>query len=160
MDNCRFDNWTRMLGTIRDRRTALKEFTGASAALVALARADLGFAAQDDVLVEGCRLSGERCKRNNNCCSGVCDRKRRKKKKNRDEGGNGKRRNKKGDGECKCLDNGKSCRKDAACCKGRCDQSDGRCRCTPANDTCNKDTDCCRGKCVADNQGNKFCKAG
>ena len=62
MDDCRFDNWTRMLGALQDRRAALKEMVAAGVALVALARADLGFA-QDDVLIEGCRLSGDPCSR-------------------------------------------------------------------------------------------------
>jgi hypothetical protein len=158
MDECRFDNWTRMVSGLRNRRSALKELAGAGAALVALARADLGIAAEDDVLVEGCRLTDERCKRNNNCCSNKCNRKKRKKKKRDEGGGNNKKRDKKGDGQCQCLGNGKKCTKDAACCRGRCDVNDRKCRCVPANDTCNKDTDCCSGrKCVA-NGGNKVCK--
>jgi hypothetical protein len=37
MDDCRFDNWTRMLGAIQDRRLALKEAVSAGVALVSLA---------------------------------------------------------------------------------------------------------------------------
>ena len=85
MDECRFDNWTRLLGGLQDRRAALRELVGAGAALVALARADLGFAAEDDVLIEGCRLSGEGCSRNKQCCSNKCNRHRRKKKKKNNE---------------------------------------------------------------------------
>ena len=44
MDDCRFDNWTRLLGALQDRRAALKEMMAAGVALTALARADLGFA--------------------------------------------------------------------------------------------------------------------
>jgi hypothetical protein len=164
MDECRFDNWTRMLGALRDRRAALKGLTAAAAALVSLARADLGFAAEDDVLVEGCRLSGEKCSKNKNCCSNLCSgrgRKKKRRKNRRDEDGNrNRRRDRRREGECKCRGNGSNCRKDAACCRGFCDKNDGRCRCVPSNDTCNKDSDCCRGECRADNQGNRFCKAG
>ena len=60
MDDCRFDNWTRMLGALQDRRAALKEMVAAGVALVALARADLGLA-QDEALIEGCGLSGDPC---------------------------------------------------------------------------------------------------
>lgn len=157
MDDCRFDNWTRMLGGLRDRRTALKEVAGAGVALVSLARADLGFAQEDDVLVEGCRLTGERCKRNNNCCSGKCHRKKRKKRRNDNDGR--RRKNRKGDGKCKCLGNGKKCKKDAACCKGYCDRNDRKCRCVGANDRCTNDSDCCGNrKCVNDGANNRVCK--
>ena len=161
MDECRFDNLTRLFGAFKDRRTALKEMVGASAALVSLARADLGLAQDDDVLIEGCRLTGDRCGRNNQCCSNKCNRKRRKKRRRDDRDGDRRnRRKKKNDGQCVCLSNGKKCRKDAACCRGHCDKNERRCRCVPANDTCNKDSDCCRGKCRAAAGGNKFCKAG
>lgn len=162
MDECRFDNLTRMLGRLRDRRAAAGEIAGAGAALFSLARADLGLAAEDDVLVEGCRLTGERCKRNNNCCSNKCHRKKRKKNKNRNDGGGGnnnrRRKDKKGDGQCQCAGNGKKCNKDAACCKGRCDPNERKCRCVPANDTCNKDDDCCSNRRCVDNGGNRVCK--
>lgn len=160
MDECRFDNWTRMVAGLRDRRTALKELSGAGLALVSLARADLGFAAEDDVLVEGCRLSGDHCDKKNQCCSGICKKKKQKKNKNRDDGdGRNKRRNK-SRGECRCLGNGKTCNKDAACCRGFCDRNDRRCRCTPEGDTCNRNQDCCKGACRQDNQGNRFCSRG
>lgn len=164
MDDCRFDNLTRMLGRLRDRRTAIKDVAATSAALVSLARADLGLAAEDDVLVEGCRVTGERCKRNNNCCSDKCHRKKRKnkKKKNRNDGGGGnnnrRRRDRKGDGTCQCLKHGKNCNKDAACCKGRCDPNDRQCRCIPANDICNHDDDCCSGRRCVQEGNRKICK--
>jgi hypothetical protein len=141
MDECRFDNWTRMLGAIQDRRTALKDVVAAGAALVSLARLDLGLAQEDEVTIEGCRLTGNRCDRNKQCCSNKCNRKRRKRRKHKD--GDHKRRRRRSTGTCGCLGNGKKCRKDAACCKGRCDVNDRRCRCVPANDLCNKDSDCC-----------------
>lgn len=154
MNDCRFDNLTRMFGTIRTRRSAVTQLAGASAALLALARADLGLAAEGEVSVEGCRLTGESCGRDNQCCSNDCRRSRRKKR-DRDEGGKGGKKNR---GVCKCRGNGKSCNKDAACCRGRCDDRDKVCRCIPANDICNRDDDCCGGrKCVGDGD-QKFCK--
>lgn len=148
MDDCRFDNWTRMLGGLRDRRTAFKEVAGAGIALISLARADLGLAEEDDVLTEGCRLTGERCKRNNNCCSNKC-------KKGKKRG-----KNNKGEKECRCLKNGRKCKKDAACCKGHCDRNTRKCTCTPANDTCSSHSQCCgKRKCVRPKGGgNKVCK--
>ena len=47
MDDCRFDNWTRKIGKLQDRRTALRDLAGAGVALAALARADLGLAQGD-----------------------------------------------------------------------------------------------------------------
>ena len=160
MDDCRFDNWTRMVSAMRDRRAALKEMASAGLALLALARADLGFAADDDVLIEGCRLTGERCKRNKNCCSSKCHRKRHKKRRKHDQNNNNrKHRRKEREGQCQCLSNGKKCSKDAACCKGHCDPNEKKCRCVPANDRCNKDADCCSNrKCVPDGTGFKVCK--
>lgn len=154
MDECRFDNWTRLIAGLRDRRVALKEMAGAGIALVSLARADLGLAADDDVLVEGCRLAGDSCSRNSQCCSDFCKGRRGKRKKN-DRGGKNRRRRE--SGECRCLGNGKSCSKDAACCRGFCDRNDNRCRCAPEGATCNNDSDCCKGTCREDRQGNFFC---
>ena len=56
---------------------------------MALARADLGLAAEDDVLIEGCRLSGEGCSKNKQCCSNKCHRHRKKNKKHNDNDNNG-----------------------------------------------------------------------
>ncbi len=161
MDDCRFDNWTRMLGALQDRRAALKETVAAGVALVALARADLGLA-QDDVLIEGCRLSGDPCSKKKQCCSNICKGRRRRRRRNDERDGDGRRRRRDRDtGTCGCRGSGKSCTKDAACCAGHCDPNDGVCRCAGANQTCNEDTDCCgRRICETDDQGNKFCKGG
>ena len=155
MDECRFDNWTRLIAGLRDRRAALKDMTGAGIALVSLARADLGLAAEDDVLIEGCRLAGDSCGKNSQCCSDYCKGHKGKKKKKKDNGG-GKNRNR-DSGECRCLGNGKSCTKDAACCRGYCDRNDNECRCAPEGATCNNDDDCCKGTCRQDREGNFFC---
>src|SRR5919107_216666 len=152
MDECRFDNLARMMAGLKDRRAALRDMTGAGLALVSLAKADLGLAAEDDVLVEGCRLSGDKCDKNNQCCSGDCRGGKKKKKKK-----NGKKSKRK-QGECRCRGEGDSCSKDSACCRGFCNGNDGRCRCIPDNTTCNRDQDCCRGSCKADKNGNRFCK--
>ena len=162
MDDCRFDNWTRMLGALQDRRAALKEVAAAGAALVALARADLGFAQSDDALIEGCRLSGDPCSRKGQCCSGICHgRKRRRRHDKRDDNNHHHRRRERDSGTCGCRSNGKSCSRDAACCGGRCDPNDNVCRCVGANGVCNTDSDCCGSRiCKSDNQGNKFCKGG
>ncbi len=92
MDDCRFDNWTRMLGKFQDRRAALRDLAGAGVALVALARADLGLAQKDDVLIEGCRLSGEGCSRNTQCCSDICKGRGRKRRDRNERDGDGRRR--------------------------------------------------------------------
>jgi hypothetical protein len=155
MDECRFDNLTRMMAGLKDRRAALRDMTGAGLALVSLAKADLGLAAADDVLVEGCRLSGEKCDKDHQCCSGDCRGGKKKKKKKNDKNG---KKNRRKEGECRCRGEGDSCSKDAACCRGYCHPNDGRCRCIPDNTTCNRDQDCCRGTCKADKNGNRFCK--
>jgi len=130
MDDCRFDNWTRMLGAPKDRRTALKGMAGAGAALLGLARAELGFAQDGDVVIEAaCRGTNAECNRNNQCCSEDCS----------------GRRN----GTCRCLRFGKSCRsgEDAACCNGRC--TNGECKCVGNRGACGSDPDCCGDrKCV------------
>jgi hypothetical protein len=151
MDRCRFDNLTRLLGATRDRRSAVKSLAGAGAAMLALARADLGLAQDDDVLVEGCRVPGEECKHNRQCCSNRCHRRRRRKK-----GGDNRKRRR--DGECKCLKQGRRCSKDAACCKGRCHPTERRCRCVPRAELCGKNEDCCDGRvCRDDGTGSKVC---
>ena len=152
MDECRFDNLTRMVAGLKDRRAALREMTGAGLALVTLAKADLGLAAEDDVLIEGCRLSGDQCDKNSQCCSNECKGAKKKKKKKNGKKSKGKK------GECRCKGEGDSCSKDSGCCRGYCNKNDGRCRCIPDNTTCNKDSDCCRGTCKKDNNGNFFCK--
>jgi hypothetical protein len=158
MDECRFDNWTRMLGALQDRRVAVKEMAAAGAALVGLARLDLGLAQEDEVSIEGCRGEKERCRRNNQCCSGTCKRKRRKKRNRNDRDGDRRRKRRRDDGVCKCLGNGKKCRKDAACCRGRCDRDERRCRCIGANEICNKDDDCCGNRRCREVGNGKFCQ--
>lgn len=153
MDECRFDNLTRMMAGLKDRRAALRDMTGAGLALVSLAKADLGLAAEDDVLVEGCRLSGEKCDKDHQCCSGDCKGSKKKKKKDK----NGKKRKRK-EGKCRCRSEGSSCNKDSACCRGYCNKNDGRCRCVPDNGACNRNQDCCKGTCKEDDKGNRFCK--
>jgi hypothetical protein len=156
MDDCRFDNWTRMLGALQDRRAALKEMMAAGVALTALARADLGFA-QDDVLIEGCRLSGDSCSRKDQCCSNICQGRERRRRRDDD----GRRRRDRDTGTCGCRGNGKSCTKDAACCAGHCDLNEGVCRCAGANESCGDDSDCCgRRVCRIDANNNGFCKRG
>lgn len=148
MDECRFDNWTRMLGALQDRRAAVKELAGAGAALLALARLDLGLAQEDEVSIEGCRGEGSGCRRNKQCCSNKCKRKRKKKRNRNDRDERGRRED---DGVCKCLGNGAKCRKDAACCKGRCDATERKCRCVERNNLCERDDDCCgRAVCKSD----------
>ena len=160
MDDCRFDNWTRMLARLQDRRAALKDLTGAGVALVALARVDLGMAQEVDVLAEGCRFSGESCSRNTQCCFDICKGRQRKRSDRNNRDGDGRRRSRDRDtGRCQCRGEGRSCRKDAACCEGRCDPSDSTCRCVGANGLCNVDNDCCGNRaCSSDDRGNKFCR--
>ena len=144
MDDCRFDHWTRMLGALQDRRVAVKEMTAAGAALVALAKAELGFAQEGDVLAEACGLTGDSCRRDSQCCSNDCNRRRRR----RNGGGNRRRRNR--DGECRCAGEGRSCTRDAGCCRGRCN-SNRECRCITRGNICNRAEDCC---------GNDVCRNG
>jgi hypothetical protein len=119
MDDCRFDNWTRMFGARKDRRTALKGLAGTGTALFALARAELGLAQTGDVVIEAaCFVPGEECNRDNQCCSDKCSH-----------------------GECKCVDFGKSCQRDAGCCFGRC--TNGECKCVGNLGSCNDTKDCC-----------------
>lgn len=151
MDVCRFDNLARMMAGLKDRRAALRDMTGAGLALVSLAKADLGLAAEDEVLIEGCRLSGEKCDRDKQCCSNDC----RGSKRSRKKDGKNRRRS---EGECRCRGEGDSCSKDSACCRGYCSPNDARCRCIPDNTACSRDQDCCRGTCRADKNGNRFCK--
>jgi hypothetical protein len=163
MDECRFDNWTRMLGALQDRRVALKEMVAAAVALTALARADLGFAQEEDALIEGCRLTGDPCSRDRQCCSNDCKgRRRRSRRRDKRDGDRRRRRDRdRNDGTCGCRGNGKSCTRDAACCGGRCDPFDNVCRCVGANGICNVDGDCCGSRiCETDANGNKFCKGG
>lgn len=132
MDNCRFDNLTRVIATQADRRTAVKRFAGGIAALAALARVELGFAQDGEVGIESsCTFNGDRCRRDSQCCSLRCKKR-----------------------ECKCAATGDRCRADAGCCKGFCG-GDSKCRCIPnnSNKACSGDGDCCSRNCV-----NSVCK--
>ena len=63
MDDCRFDNWTRMVAGKSDRRTAVEGLAGGAAALLTLARAELGIAQESDVALEAeCRVNGAKCR--------------------------------------------------------------------------------------------------
>jgi hypothetical protein len=127
MDNCRFDNLTRVIAAQADRRTAVKRFAGGLAALAALARVELGFA-QD---VEGeikCLDNGSRCRRSGQCCSLKCRRRRGRKR-----------------GRCKCAGSGADCKADIGCCTGVC--RSGTCRCGNTTDFCTNDNDCCSNNC-------------
>ena len=155
MDDCRFDNWTRMLGKLQARRAAVKEMAGAGAALFSLAKLDLGLVQAQDVSIAGCKFTDDKCGKDKDCCSNNCSGKKKKKKKG---GGGGKHKKNKKEGKCRCQDQGKSCNVDAGCCQGLC--NGGVCRCAEKNERCNKDADCCGSKICKDIPGgNKACAA-
>jgi hypothetical protein len=163
VDDCRFDNWTRMVAGKSDRRTAVMGLAGGAAALLTLVRAELGIAQESGVDLEAeCRDNGDRCRRDNNCCSLNC-----KLRRNR-RGGGRNRRSRRGkcqcsgagercqrdlgccagicrNGNCDCGDDGDFCGDDNDCCARRCDN--GRCRCARRNDRCDNDRACCSGRC-------------
>ena len=129
MDDCRFDNWTRMVAEQTDRRSAVKGIAGGVAALAALARAQVGLAQDADVILEAnCKGSGGKCKNNRDCCSKNCKK-----------------------GKCECSGQGKSCKRDQGCCSGRCNGS--KCDCGSQGDLCKNDGDCCSRNCK-----NNHCK--
>lgn len=149
-----------MLGKLQDRRAALKEMAGASAALFSLAKLDLGLAQAQDVGILGCRLTGQSCSSASQCCSDKCSNSKKRECKKKRKGRKKKCKDKNVDGVCQCQDQGKSCNKDAACCQGLCDLNTRNCRCAEQSEICNRDADCCGSrKCEADSQGNKFCKS-
>src|SRR4051812_48219187 len=128
MDNCRFDNLTRMIAAQADRRTAVKALAGTVAAIATVARVELGFA-QDEVGIEvDCKPNGERCHTDDDCCSIHCKKK------------NGKKK-------CKCAGTGADCKADIGCCKGICDNGNKKCRCGNTDEFCNNDNDCCSNDC-------------
>jgi hypothetical protein len=141
MDNCRFDNLTRVIAVQADRRTAVKALAGTVAALATLARAELGFAQIEVGIEVDCRDNGERCRRDDQCCSLKCKKK------------NGKKR-------CKCAGTDSPCKADIGCCQGICDDVDNTCRCGNTDEFCNNDNDCCSNdcseerkcKCIKDNE--------
>jgi hypothetical protein len=132
MDNCRFDNWTRIIAAQTDRRTAVKGFAGGIAALATLARVELGFAQDGDVGVEvKCNVNGQQCKNASQCCSLRC-----KKRRRRDSRGN-----------CKAALAGQPCKADIGCEKGVC--RNGACVCGTTNDFCTTNDDCCSNNCLS-----------
>ena len=59
MDDCRFENWMRIVAGKSDRRTAVMGLAGGVAAPLTLARAELGIAQGSDVALEAdCRVNG------------------------------------------------------------------------------------------------------
>jgi hypothetical protein len=135
MDDCRFDNWTRLIGGETDRRSAVKGFAGGVAALLTMARAELGLAQDADLVVEAknCKATNGKCQKDNDCCSLNCKLKKKKKK------------NKKEKGTCKCSGQGNRCKRDSGCCNGVC--RSGTCDCGEEDDFCSDDGDCCSRKC-------------
>ena len=154
MDDCRFDNWTRMVSGQTDRRKAVTGIAGGVAALLALARAELGIAQDADVTIENnCKGSDAKCRKNKECCSKKCQKKRRGRQGKcvcagvdqgckRDQGCCSGKCN---GTQCVCGDQGDRCRKDGDCCSNVC--SDQRCRCIRQGDRCNRSNECCSGRC-------------
>lgn len=147
MDDCRFDNWTRMVSGQANRRTAVKGFAGGLAALATLARAELGIAQSADVTLEGnnCKANDDQCRGDNECCSKKCKKKRKARK-----------------GKCVCAGAGAGCLRDQGCCSGKCNGT--QCVCSNKDDICRNDSDCCskiclNQKCGCVKQGNR-CNAG
>ena len=144
MDSCRFDNWTRMFGALRSRRAAFGEIAAAGGALLALARLDLGLAAEGNVGVEDCRLTDEECTRKTQCCSGICSGFK-KQERNRKNNGKRNRKNRRDRrvGTCRCARGGQSCTRSSGCCRGWCDPNSNICSCVPLGGLCNENEDCC-----------------
>jgi hypothetical protein len=155
METCRFDNWTRMFGALRSRRAALAEIAAAGGTLFALARLDLGLAAESDVAIEDCRLTDAECTRKSQCCSEICSGFQ-KDKRDRKGGGKNNRNNRreKRVGTCRCRRGGQSCTRSSACCKGWCDPNSLICSCVPNGGLCNDNEDCCSPRqCRDDGSG-------
>lgn len=127
MDDCRFDNWTRTIGGTADRRSAVKGMAAGAAALLTLAKAQLGLAQDADVTLDAtCKGNKAKCRKDQECCSKKCKK-----------------------GKCKCAGEGAACKRDNGCCSGTCRNSDGRgkCECGNKGDFCNNDSDCCSNFC-------------
>ncbi|MGH2618366.1 MAG: hypothetical protein ACRDJC_24310 [Thermomicrobiales bacterium] len=130
MDDCRFDNWTRTLVEKADRRTAVKGLAGGAAALLTLARAELGLAQSGDVTIEdNCKGNNAKCRKDKECCSKKCKKKGRKGR----------------DGKCECAGAGQGCKRDQGCCSGKCQGT--QCVCGDKGDRCRNDRDCCSNVC-------------
>jgi hypothetical protein len=140
VDDCRFDNWTRMVAGKSDRRTAVMGLAGGAAALLTLVRAELGIAQESGVDLEAeCQVNGSKCRKDGNCCSLKCQKK----------GRRGRRR-----GKCVCAGQGANCKADRGCCSGLC--RSGNCDCGDKGDLCNNDADCCSRRC----DNNRGCCSG
>ena len=159
MDDCRFDNWTRMVAGKSDRRTAVMGLAGGAAALLTLVRAELGIAQESGVDLEAdCQVNGSKCRKDGNCCSFKCQKKGRRGRRRGKCVCAGQGANCKADrgccsglcrsGNCDCGDKGDLCSNDADCCSHRCEN--GACRCAQRNDRCDSNRGCCSGSCGAD----------
>ena len=134
MDECRFDNWTRMFSGLADRRSAVKGLAGSAAALLTLAKVELGLAQEGEVGIEGnCKINSARCNKDRECCSKKCKKKRRGRK-----------------GKCVCASEGQGCKRDEGCCSGLCKGT--QCACGLKGDGCRKNGDCCSNICKNDNK--------
>lgn len=143
MDDCRFDNWTRMISGQTNRRAVVSGLAGGAAALLTLVRAELGIAQDADVAIEAnCKGNDAKCSKDKECCSKKCRKKGRR-------GRNGK---------CECAGAGQGCKRDQGCCSGKCNGT--QCVCGDKGDFCRKDGDCCSnvcasGRCNCIKQGNR-----
>jgi hypothetical protein len=123
VDDCRFDNWTRAIAGESTRRSAIKHLAGGAAALLTLARAELGLAQDGSVDLEAnCNGNGAKCRKDKACCSKKCQK-----------------------GKCVCAGNNASCKRDKGCCSGVC--RSGKCECGDKGDLCNNNSDCCSKVC-------------
>jgi hypothetical protein len=123
VDDCRFDNWTRALVEKTDRRSAVRGMAAGAAALLTLARAEIGLAQEADVVLEAnCKGNNGKCKKDKECCSKKCQK-----------------------GKCQCAGAKAPCKRDNGCCSGVC--RSGKCECGDKGDFCNNDSDCCSKLC-------------
>ena len=115
MDQDRFSKLSRAVGQATSRRAALAAVAAAAlgAVLPGLAKAESD-AGSESVLITGCRIVGQRCRKKGNCCTGKC----------------------KG-GRCACVNKGGSCLIDVKgllvpykgnCCTNRCSKATNKCR--------------------------------
>ncbi|MCC6312643.1 MAG: hypothetical protein IT337_01420 [Thermomicrobiales bacterium] len=122
MDQERFENLTRQVGSAQSRRSALRLLAvGAVAAVAPVLGARMVSAEEvtaEGSVIRGCRLPGQRCSKGKNCCTGKC-----------------------GNGRCRCKNKGASCLVTvnspmgslpipvhAVCCSNKCSKSTNKCR--------------------------------
>jgi hypothetical protein len=119
MDQERLEAMARLVASARSRRELARRLVigmllGVAPALAATAGdAEVG---PDGQIFPGCRVSGQRCRKNSNCCTGRCT----------------------GAQQCRCLHKGASCMVTvkggttlfvhAVCCSNRCSKSDNKCQ--------------------------------